>query len=93
MSVQDRHLKRFDKMFSDRDDQGSTMAVVKQENMRLQSHIAYNRSYVNNFLAQVWRTIHEESPDTWPIIFGKLYADYYSGACNHWERLASTIVL
>lgn len=78
--VQDRHLKRFDGLLSARDDQGSTMAALKNENRKLHAQVTYGRSYVNNFLAQVWRTIHEEPRDNWPIIFGKLYADHYSGA-------------
>lgn len=98
--VQGRNLRRFDKLCWQKGAAAEYAKALKGETERLRRDSLSLRAYLDHFLANVWRTIHEEPKDKWPGIFGKLYADHFQGAapphipcallCNGFRGLQST---
>ena len=78
--MQGRNLRRFDKLCWQKGAAAEYARALKGETERLRRESLAVRAYLDHFLSNVWRTIHEEPKDKWPGIFGKLYSDHFQGA-------------
>jgi hypothetical protein len=77
---QARNLRRFEKLLWQQQDLKDALATAKRETAASQEEACNSRQFAAGLLGRVWRVIHEESPDQWAAIFGKMYADHYKGA-------------
>lgn len=78
--LQTRNLRRFEKLHWQQQDLKDALATAKREAAAASEEATNSRQFAAGLLGNVWRVIHEENPDQWTSIFGKMYADFYQGA-------------
>lgn len=78
--MQTRNLRRFEKLLWHQQDLKDALATAKRETAASQEEAANSKQFTAGLLGNVWRVIHEESPEQWAAIFGRMYADHYKGA-------------
>jgi hypothetical protein len=77
--LQTRNLRRFEKLLWQQQDLKDALATAKRETAASQEEATHSRQFAAGLLGNVWRVIHEERPDQWAAILGKIYADHYQG--------------
>lgn len=75
-------MRRFEKLLWHQQDLKDALDTAKREAAASQEEAANSRQFTAGLLGNVWRVIHEESPERWAAIFGKMYADHYKGVIH-----------